>query len=80
MAKSLLRVVKSIIFWRYDRGTWQYDVLAALIIILILFSSRFDSLRGKSCSWLHQLGSPAAVSNPVPPDQPGADAFDTKPR
>jgi hypothetical protein len=58
MARRFLRLLKSILFWEYDRGTWQYDVLAALIIILLLLSPRGDSR-----SWIHQPRSPVPVSD-----------------
>jgi hypothetical protein len=30
--KSLLAVIKNVILWSHERGTWQYDVLCLLII------------------------------------------------
>ncbi len=56
MVKSIFRVVKAILFWEYDRGTWQYDVLAVVILILLFLSSP-----GFSRSWIHQPRSPDVV-------------------
>ena len=28
------------VFWTYDRGTWQYDVMVALILAFIFFTPR----------------------------------------
>lgn len=34
----LLSTLKKILFWSYERGTWQYDLLCALILAFIFFS------------------------------------------
>lgn len=34
----LLATLKKILFWSYDRGTWQYDVLCVLILAFIFLS------------------------------------------
>ena len=36
IGKALLRVV----FWPYRRGSWQYDILAAVILVFIIFTPR----------------------------------------
>jgi hypothetical protein len=36
--KILLTGIKKILFWSYDRGTWQYDILCVLILAFIFFS------------------------------------------
>ena len=36
MRKAILNIV----MWSYERGTWQYDVMCALIIAFILFTPR----------------------------------------
>ena len=71
MAKSLWRLVKSVIFWEYDRGTWQYDVLAALILLLIFFAAR-----GASRSWIHQPRLPVTATDPGPSDLSGDGLLD----
>ena len=34
----LLATLKKILFWSYDRGTWQYDILCVLILAFIFLS------------------------------------------
>ena len=33
----LLATLKKILFWSYDRGSWQYDILCVLILAFIFF-------------------------------------------
>ncbi len=35
--KSVLVGLKNVLLWSYARGTWQYDVLCALIVLTLLF-------------------------------------------
>jgi hypothetical protein len=37
--------MKNIIFWNYERGTWQYDLMCLLIIAFIFLSPKtwFDN-------------------------------------
>ncbi len=66
MGNYLFRLIKSVVFWEYERGTWQYDLLVTLILVLLFFSPR-----GFSRSWIHLPRQPAATANPtvVPPDE-----------
>jgi len=47
--KIILTTLKKILFWSYDRGTWQYDVMCVLILAFIfltpngLFESHWKS-------------------------------------
>lgn len=34
--RRLARTVKSFLLWSHERGTWQYDVMVALIVIFVL--------------------------------------------
>jgi len=46
-------------FWAYERGTWQYDLAVALILIFVLLTPRW---------WFHdqpQIGVPANVVGEV---------------
>jgi hypothetical protein len=45
--KVILSTLKKILFWSYDRGTWQYDVMCVLILAFVLFApnSAFHSHR-----------------------------------
>ena len=38
MPRKLLRAVARVIFWRYQRGSWQYDVLCGLILAFIFLT------------------------------------------
>jgi hypothetical protein len=38
--RTLWRTVQKILFWSYERGTWQYDVAVAAIVVFVLFSPR----------------------------------------
>ena len=35
--KSVFVGIKNVLLWSYARGTWQYDVLCALIVLTLLF-------------------------------------------
>ena len=35
--KIILSTLKKILFWSYDRGRWQYDVMCVLILAFIFF-------------------------------------------
>jgi len=34
----ILSTLKKILFWSYERGSWQYDVMCVLILAFIFFS------------------------------------------
>lgn len=36
LPRRLARTVKSFLLWSHERGTWQYDVMVALIVIFVL--------------------------------------------
>ena len=36
--KIVLVTLKKILFWSYERGSWQYDVMCVLILAFIFFS------------------------------------------
>lgn len=39
--RRVWRTIKSFIFWSYERGTIQYDVMVTLILLFVFFSPRF---------------------------------------
>jgi len=43
----ILSTLKKILFWSYERGSWQYDVMCVLILAFILFAPNrvFDQHR-----------------------------------
>ena len=34
----ILTTLKKILFWSYDRGTWQYDIMCVLILAFVFFT------------------------------------------
>ena len=38
--RTLWRALMRILFWSYERGTWQYDLAVAGIVLFVLFSPR----------------------------------------
>lgn len=36
----MLRMLGRILFWKYPRGSWQYDVLCAFILLFIFLTPR----------------------------------------
>ena len=36
--KIILKTLKKILFWSYDRGTWQYDIMCVLILAFVFFA------------------------------------------
>ena len=37
---SLKQIFSRILFWSYERGTWQYDVAVGLILVFVLLTPR----------------------------------------
>jgi hypothetical protein len=51
---SLGQILSRTFFWSYERGTWQYDIAVAVILIFVLLTPRY---------WFHdqpESGAPAA--------------------
>ncbi|MBZ5551993.1 MAG: hypothetical protein LAO21_04680 [Acidobacteriia bacterium] len=40
MFHKIFLVLKNALFWRYARGTWQYDLMVAAILLFIFFTPR----------------------------------------
>lgn len=36
--KIIFSTLKKVLFWSYDRGTWQYDIMCVLILAFIFFT------------------------------------------
>jgi hypothetical protein len=50
---SIARILYRTFFWSYERGTWQYDVAVALIVVFVVLTPS---------RWFHdqpQVGEPA---------------------
>jgi hypothetical protein len=54
--RTLWQALKSVFFWSYERGTWQYDVAVVAIASFVLFSPRF----------IHYNDQPAVGPAPSP--------------
>jgi hypothetical protein len=37
--KLILTALKKVLFWSYERGSWQYDLMCVLILAFIFFGS-----------------------------------------
>ncbi len=67
---GLFSALGRILFWRYPRGGWQYDILCALILLFIFLTPRsvFDG------SWFsggdQRQPKVETVSSPVQPQAP----------
>ena len=35
---TLWRTIANTVFWSYDRGTWQYDLLVGAIVLFVIFA------------------------------------------
>ena len=38
--RTLWRAIVRVVFWSYERGTWQYDIAVVGIVLFVLFSPR----------------------------------------
>lgn len=36
--KLILSTLKKILFWSYERGSWQYDIMCVVILAFIIFA------------------------------------------
>ena len=64
--KSLLVGIKNVLLWSYARGTWQYDMLCALIVLTLLFWPNSKSSRSASAAKIvvaEANATPVVVSN-----------------
>ena len=56
---GLGQILSKTFFWAYERGTWQYDLAVALILVFVLVTPR---------AWFHdepQMGLPANTPGQV---------------
>lgn len=51
-----MKALRRIILWDYERGTWQYDLLCALIIAFIFLTPK---------SWFEKELKPISTSNRI---------------
>ena len=52
--KLIFTTLKKILFWSYERATWQYDIMVVLILAFIFFAPNemFHSHRSKTPVYL----------------------------
>ncbi len=56
MFRRLAAAIYRGLFWTYERGTWQYDIMVALILAFIFLTPR---------SWFHDQPAPPAAAGVV---------------
>jgi hypothetical protein len=61
----VFRSIKKIFFWRYDRTTWQYDVLCVLILAFIFLTPKSWFANGERVLFLGHQSSLIRVYLPV---------------
>ena len=50
--RAIWRAISRTIFWSYERGSWPYDLLVAVILVFVLLTPR---------SWFHDRPQEAAA-------------------
>lgn len=82
--KILLTTLKKVLFWSYDRGSWQYDLMCVLILAFIfllptgLFLSRDIASGTAAHSPLYVSRAEMSQDDPQKFDQEIADAIARK--
>src|SRR3989337_2238127 len=56
MLRKLVSAIYRGLFWTYERGTWQYDIMVALILLFIFLTPR---------GWFHDQPHPPEASGVV---------------
>jgi hypothetical protein len=76
MARLLWKAIRPAVFWSYKRGSWQYDIMVALILAFIFFTPRnwfrdqpqpqqIVMLQSEH-DWAVFLVDPGLIRNPAP--------------
>src|SRR5271156_3116477 len=60
---GIWRTIRDYIFWSYERGTIQYDVMVTLILLFVFFSPRLINFKDKPVEH-----SPRAAGVLITPD------------
>jgi hypothetical protein len=58
--KILFTTLKKTLFWSYERGSWQYDVMCVLILVFVFFAPN---------RWIHPTAAAPVV---IPAEALGA--------
>jgi hypothetical protein len=59
----MMRLLGSYIFWAYERGSVQYDVMVTLILLFILVGPRFIDFKDKPVTTVPIRASEVLVKN-----------------
>jgi hypothetical protein len=63
--KIILVTLKKILFWSYERGSWQYDVMCVLILAFIFLApNKFFQSRASVAPPISVRASELGVVNP----------------
>lgn len=62
MAGKAWTRLRPLLLWQYRRGSWQYDVIVALILAFIFLSPRFLFNDRPSVDVVHEVDAPAEGS------------------
>ncbi|HXG94039.1 MAG TPA: hypothetical protein VNN73_16975 [Blastocatellia bacterium] len=60
--KLVLATLKKVLFWSYERATWQYDIMVVLILAFIFFAPNKIFHSQREGSTYQQHGSPVYVT------------------
>jgi hypothetical protein len=77
--KLIFTALKKILFWSYERGTWQYDVLCVLILAFIFLAPNWIFNRTGRSSPDHAVATRQVIKGtPQTETQTGADQDSNK--
>jgi hypothetical protein len=68
--------LKKILFWCYDRGTWQYDLLCVLILAFIFLVPNWIFNGTGRSSPDHAMATEQVINGATPPDASGNSSND----
>jgi hypothetical protein len=77
---TIVNAVKGFLFWAYERGSWQYDLLCALILAFIFFApnSVFHSADGATAPPVFVKYEEVGAVEPAAFEQTFSDYFSRK--
>ena len=69
--KLILTTLKKILFWSYERGSWQYDVMCVLILAFVFFApnSLFHSNRSSAADIVRPIVITSEEIGPIEPSR-----------
>ena len=59
----MMRLLRSYIFWTYQRGSFHYDIMVTLILLFLFLAPRFIDFRDKPVATLPIRSSEVLVRN-----------------